>query len=270
MKSIIIIGGDKRQIHLKNILTDKGYFTRHINSLEENKNLDRISQYDSVMLPVPVSKDGKFIYSYNEILLIETGEVLENIREGQKVFGGAFSKDMKKYFDEKGIENYDFFSDEEFTVYNAYLTTQGALKLLFDNTDELLTGKKVLVTGYGRVAKPLCQSLKNNGLEVYVSARDKTQKTKAECQGYKVIDIGSLKYCVHLFDFIFNTVPSQIFTAEDVVNISGKYFELASKPFGADQKYFKQNSFIGGGSLPGKFTAYSSAKKIAEFTLRYI
>lgn len=270
MKSIIIIGGDKRQTHLKNIFTEKGYFTRHINSLAENKNLDRISQYDSVMFPVPVSKDGKFIYSYNDILLIEIKDVLENIKKGQKVFGGVFSKEMKEYFSERDIEYYDFFSEEDFVFYNAYLTAQGAVKLLLDNTDEFIPGKKVLVTGFGRVGKALCRSLKNCGLEVYVSLRNPVQKTEAECKGYKVIDIPSLKYCVHLFDFIFNTVPSVLFSKEETENMTGKYFELASKPYGADRKHFNKDVYINGSSLPGKFTSYSSAKKIADFTLRYI
>ncbi len=270
MQSIIIIGGDRRQTYLRDYFTEKGFFCRHINSQKENTNLDRIGQYDTVMLPVPLTKDGEYVYSYNDILLLKLSEVFENVRKGQKVIGGSFTKEMKALLSDLGAQVLDLCDIEEFLIYNSFLTAQGAVRLLVDSTQELLVGKKVLVTGFGRLGKSLAKSLDSLGVEVYVSARKPSDIQFCECIGYKTLSFDALRHCLHFFDFIFNTVPFPIFTNEDISFFTGKYFELASKPYGADRKIFLKDNFIDGSGLPGKFTPVSAADKIGEFSLEFI
>ena len=107
---------------------------------------------------------------------------------------------------------------------------------------------------------------------MYVSARRKLQQTQAECIGYKTVDFDKINFASDSFDYIFNTVPENIFLPEIAGKIEGLYFELASAPYGIDKKYFESNkkSYIFAGALPGRYYPYQSAEKLAEITVQYL
>ncbi len=272
MESIIIIGGDKRQSYLKEIFLQRGYICDHINSADNVDALNMIDKYNCIILPSPLSKDKEHIYSDNSSFSVKIKDVAYKLKDNQILLAGSVDRTLSAYFKENGIKFFDYFSQEDFVIYNAYLTAQGALKLLLNNTDEFIRSKKILVTGYGRVAKAVSETLNNSGTDTYVTARSKAQLEEASCRGLKTIEMHNLSSCIHLFDFIFNTVPSNIFTKDDISHFHGKYFELASAPFGVKKEYFSGQSgiFIDGGALPGKYLPYSSAKKIAETISEYI
>lgn len=272
MKSIIIIGGDRRQSYLKDIFLENGYICDHINSDEKNDILREISKFDAVMLPLPLSKDKEHIYSDNSSFSVKIKDIIGRMNDNQFLVAGTIDKALIAYLSEKKIDFFDYFECEDFVIYNAYLTAQGALRLLLENTNEFLRSKKALVTGFGRVARAVSETLKNNGMDVYIAARNPVQLEEAFCRGFKIIEIDKLSSRMFVFDHIFNAVPTNIFSKDDINHFSGKYFELASAPFGTDRAYFngRPDDYIDGGALPGKYLPISSAKKIAEITLEHI
>ncbi len=272
MDNIVIIGGDKRQEALVRILRKVGYRCRHISSAGDIHRQDFINKGDVIILPVPVSKDGEYIYSSDSGLKIKISDILGKADSSNSVFGGNVSQAVKAYLAEKNIGCFDYLGCEELTAYNAYLTGLGAVRLLYENTDEDLKGKKVLITGYGRVARFTAREMLKAGCDVYVSARKDLQLTQAECEGCKVIEFDKMSSFLYLFDFIINTVPENIFFGEDVGHIKGKYVELASAPYGVSRELFvgKEEKYIFGGSLPGRYLPCSAAEKLAEITLRHI
>ncbi len=272
MKNIIIIGGDKRQEKLNKLLLSEGYRCTHINSFGKSKSDLKISDNDTIILPVPVSKDNDNIFSYDIIFSFKLNDILCMLNNTNYVFGGGFSKDVKAYFAEYDVSYFDYLESEEFTLYNAYLTGIGAVKLLYENSSEDVRGKKVLITGFGRVAKFTAQALKQSGCEIYISARNDLQLTEAECIGYKIIELEKISSFLYLFDYIFNTVPENIFGFEDVNHFKGKYFELASAPCGVRREYFsgRDTDYINGSSLPGRFLYSSAADRLAKLTLKHI
>lgn len=272
MNNIIIIGGDKRQKELYDILTSRGMKCIYISSSAETDGSLKINQNDILILPVPLSKDKENIYSSDKSFIMKIKDILKNIDNTNTIFAGGIPKALKAELDDKGIEFVDYLDSEETVLYNAYLTGLGALKLLFENTNEDIRYKKVLVTGFGRVAEFTAQALKNADCDVYVTARNKLKLIRAECMGYKIIDFEKKSSFLYLFDYIFNTVPENIFTEEDVGHIKGKYFELASAPYGADKEYFigRENDYIDGKALPGRYFSRSAAEKLAEITLKHI
>ncbi|MBR6568181.1 MAG: hypothetical protein IKK60_05970 [Clostridia bacterium] len=272
MNNAIIIGGDDRQRELYGILTAQGLKCKYINSSDEAEKINGIKQKDIIILPVPLSKDKENIYSSNKSLSIRINDVLKRTDKTNMIFAGSIPKTLKAYLDEKEITFIDYLDSEETVQYNAYLTGLGAVKLLMENTKEDIRYKKTLVTGFGRVAEFTAQALKNVGCDVYITARNKLRLSKAECMGYKTIDLDKISSFMYLFDYIFNTVPVNIFTAEDVSHIKGRYFELASAPFGADKAFFinRENDYFDGGALPGRYFSRSAAEKLAEITLKHI
>ncbi len=272
MASVIIVGGDKRQSYLKDILSRKGYSCEHINSAENIETLNILGNFDCLILPLPISKDGMNIYSDKSDFTVSIEDIIGKLKENQIVFAGSINKKLGSYFDEKKIKYYDYFDREDFQIFNSYLTAQGALRLLLENTDETIVSKKILVTGYGRVAKATAELFKNVGADVYIAARNKAQLEEAASRGFIPIDINRLSSRMLIFDYIFNTVPSNVFASSEIEHFRGKYFELASAPFGVNKEYFskKNDYYIPGGSLPGRYFPYSSAEKLAEITIEYL
>ncbi len=266
--TILIIGGDKRQDKLFGILKDKTY-----NCLRENINyvkaLSEVNKNNILALPIPLTADSEYIYSNNPDFRLSVSGLLSAVTDKNTVIAGGLSEIIRNQLNEKGVKFYDMFASEYFTEYNAFLTSQGALKLLLDNTESLVTGKKVLITGFGRVAEALAHTLKGIGTDVFILARNPRQLLKAGCLGFKTVDISAKSSVLCMFDFIFNTVPFRIISESDVFRIRDDtvYFELASKPFGADKNDFNMHGkkYVHGGGLPGKFVSDSAARIMADF-----
>lgn len=271
MKSVIIIGGDERQIRLKNCLVSHGIQTELLNG---KNNSQSISSYNYVVLPIPVSKDGVNIYSSDKDFSMTVNEVMEKLTKAQIVFGGSMNQEFKTKLKEKDIEYYDILEDENFIISNAHLTAQGCLRLLLENTGEYIPGSKALIIGFGKVASALSMSLKAMGLDVYIAARSENQLQSAKCLGYKTVKLSNIGSCVYYFDYIFGTVPSNVLTKETINLFRDDcvYFELASAPFTAKKDDFiKLNKkYVFGGSLPGRYLPSASGRLLCDYIMQFI
>lgn len=268
-KRVVIVGGDNRQKLLYEVMKKDFVNTKYVCT---DKDKSFISEADIVIFPIPVSKDKKLIYSDNPKLIFKAEEALKCISKNAVVFGGNFSLKEKEFFEEESIEYHDFLLNELFLMENAYLTAEGALRLLLENTEETLFNKSVLVTGYGRISEILSVLLERLNMKVTVAARNEVQLKHAEKNGCTPLFLNRLKDIL-TYDFIFNTVPVRIFD-ENVISTTKNtvYFELASSPYGADktQIILKGIKYVDGGSLPGKFFPLSSANLIKDYILKYV
>lgn len=265
---ILIIGGDKRQSHLCDILLSKGYSCLYENG-DTERVLSKLRRCKYIILPVPVSKNGRHIYSSNDKFRLEIGKLFSELTKNHIIFGAGFNNSAAEMLEKKNIVYLDFNANEDFLLYNAVLTAQGAVCLLMNSTQRLVVGSKVLVTGYGRVARALVNLLKGMAAEVTVCARKDSQLTEAAGIGCRTLKMKDLGKVIHTYDYIFNTVPENIFSFSDIALIdnSACYFELASKPYGASEKVFEEldKRYVFGGSLPGKFLSESAGERIAAF-----
>ncbi len=271
-RNIVILGGDNRQRYLSHILKSEFEMLYDINSGSEESVLSEISKADVVVFPIPVSKVRGLIYTDNSDFEISKEKVLKKIKKDAVIFGGGFTAEDRDFFEEEGFEYHDMLINETFLLENAYLTAEGALKLLLENTEETLFNKTALITGYGRIAEFLSEILFSLEMRVTVAARNEVQLKTAEKKGYSTINLNELK-SLKDFDYIFNTVPSRIFN-KSMLEPDSKctYFELASAPFGADKNELISSGivFVQGASLPGRYFPVTSASLIAEYILRFI
>ena len=274
MKKTIIIGGDERQKELYTLFKDKNKNCAAVFENGELQNNLPLLDFDAVILPLPCSKDGKTVFSAGNKLDLELSAVLEGVKKGTVLIGGNFSDSFRLAAEEKEAKIFDLFAEKDFALYNAYLTAQGAVRLLLENTKEYVVSLPALVTGFGKIGKATGLFLRSLGLDVYVFARRSEARLEARALGFKTITQNELSFCVHLFSFIFNTVPSRLFEKEDISHMKrgAVYFELASRPFGADEKDFEieDAAFVFGGGLPGKFCPLSSAKEIEKRINKYL
>ena len=200
--------------------------------------VDNIDEADFVLLPIP-AKDYMF----------------ENL-DGKVIFYGAGD-----------FRGFDYNKAEAFLLENAYLTSEGAVALLKENSEKAIYNSNILITGYGRIAKALHKVLSSMGAKVTVCCRSDSDKTQAHFNGASVIGFDELK-SKNDYDFIFNTVPHMIFTkAElDCLKENSLLIDLASFPGGVDTLYAKSKKIklINGKKLPSRYSKDSAGKLIGK------
>ncbi len=269
MENYLIIGGDKRQKVLYDRLKARGKNAVYVTSSD----FGNIASYSYIILPVPVSKDNENIYCSKADFVISLSELEEKLTPLQTVFGGGFPENFKNQLDKKGVKSFDFMTDESFVTANAYLTAQGTLRLVLENTEEYIIGKKMLIIGFGRVAKAVASIMKGIGADVYIAARNFSQLKLAELCAYKKVNLSDMSGCLSDFSYIFGTVPSNVLTEDNIKFIRDDciYFELASAPFTADKNAFERygKRYILGGALPGKFLPVASGNLLFEYIMRF-
>ena len=263
-ESYLIIGGDIRQEKLKDILEMKDKEVYHILYPADIKELDNAGRYSNIVLPIPLTKDGETLFSECDELKIKLSYLKDKLGDNQKIYGSS----LMAYFNENAV---DLMKDPLFKRANAMLTSQGALRLLLESTDDYIVTKKVLITGFGDVAETLADLLRRVGCRVFIKARSHKALLSAEMQGYGTSYLKYNENSLREYDYIFSTVPSEIFCERDILSMKDEaiFFELASYPYGADRNLFiKYNKkYVSGSALPGKYLPTASAKLIADFIL---
>lgn len=272
-----IIGGDKRQLETGISIQKDGYNVNIcgfenanfiVNNLKQDTLYNVINNSDGIILPLPITRDGKTInapFSSNEISL--NNEFFDLIKN-KKVFCGMAETLFKYNLQYNNNNIYDYFAREEFAVENAVPTAEGAIEIAMREYNGTINGSKCLITGYGRIGKVLAHLLKGLGAVVTVSARKKEDEAWITLQGYKFAKTSSLPE--EHFDIIFNTIPSIVFDARTLAKtaINSILIDLASAPYGVDYNSAERLGIntIKALSLPGK-VAPKTAGEIIKNTI---
>jgi dipicolinate synthase subunit A len=157
---------------------------------------------------------------------------------------------------------------DDFSYKNAIPTAEGAIALAINNTDITLYDSKILITGFGKVAKILVQKLRGLCNDITVALRNKSDRELIETLGIKTIPIESIADYVTDYNIIFNTVPDEIFNKEILSTADSKnlFIELASNQLGFDTQAitkFKVN-YINAPGLPNKVAPKTAAYIFAD------
>ena len=282
-----LIGGDKRIAALAKILATRGHTVNVCRSSEDLSAVGGIKVYsgferaiadgDFTVLPMPISRDGSHVLANvgdadDQILIADIFDCAK--RCGVKhILGGNINKSIKEMAENKGVSLIDYSLSEQFLQSNAESTAEGGIMVAMENTDVTIKDSKVLVSGYGRIAKYLSKLLCLMGADVTVAARKDTDLAHAVSVGCKTIKIGDMgapqefKKAIQDSQMIFNTVPSLIFKEELVGNkSSATYIELASCPGGIDLRAAREAGMkiIFAPSLPGRYSAESAGGYIFD------
>lgn len=278
IKKFLIIGGDSRQLYMSEYLESIGYETDLYALPEKNKeckpNLKKaVKEADAIILPLPVTKDGKYIFSI--VPVKETlDEIIACLDSDKPVFAGMISRGVKSRLEKKNIRYFDYFDREDVTVMNTVPTAQGILKAMIDNIDYTIHSSKCAVFGYGRVARVTADVLKSIGADVTVCARKSGDITTAEICGMKGCRISDFRNIAHEYNIIINTVPSVIIDRNILSNLRPDclIIDVASAPFGTDfaAAYDLGLNAMQCSSLPGKVAPKTAGKIIADGIINII
>lgn len=269
--NFVIIGGDKRQKYLGEYLKKCGKSVDCYGLYDWDDDSERlkalITPKSVIILPLPVSKNGKTVFmpfSKRELPLIR---LLNLIGSENKVFGGMFGGEFSNALNEKQIPFYDYY-DSTFISENAYLTAFGTLKIILEHIDFAVSLGEFAITGYGRVGRETADLLKKLSCDVTVFARSEEALVDASLRGCKAEELKNLPAAADKFDIIINTVPYRIIDGETLKKIRPdcKIIELASAPFGVNTEEAEKYSVsvIKAPGLPGKYTAKTAGELIGK------
>lgn len=244
---IAIIDGDERYKYLKEFFENDGF-----------KVTTKLTEFSDVyILPILINNE-----SYN----------LNLVKEKSIVIAGKVSDNLKNELGNRNVTVVDFLDYEDFTIKNALATAEGAITIAMQKTPITIYQSKALVLGGGRIAKILASHLRNLGADVVVGLRNQIDTTILNTQNIKTKHLKDIDFS-EKYDFIFNTVPANIISEENLRNIDKDTFliELASKPYGFDTQKAKELgvNYEIASLLPGK-TAPKSAGKFLYETIQNI
>ena len=285
-----ILGGDRRQSVVAKELLALGHSVRaygvgdlflDVGGIELCLSYEKaIMGCDAVILPLPVSRDGETlnISSVEKKESPKLCEVVKNIAkcENAIVVGGLIPESMRRCALDHSVQMVDYYGSEELQRKNALPSAEGAIMIAMENTETVLEGASVLVSGYGRIGRLIAEKIKMLGAEVSVAARRDEVLCEISMSGYGAVrttNIDEMSRAVQESEIIFNTVPEIIFAGKtlDCAKDKPLYIEIASSPGGIDLPRARELGYkiISAPSLPGKYAPQSAGKYIFE-TIRDI
>ena len=274
--TIGIIGGDSRQLFAAEYLSEKGYKTSVYGfthtpippSLHTADKLEDVMKNKIILLPLPLTKNGKTINSPLSQSDISLKNIIENLTDDHIVLYGMAPVNTERQITAKCKFAVDYYKIESFTLKNAALTAEGLVGVILDKIPLSCNKMKIGITGFGRIAGFTAAKLHALGAEITVFARNSSQLIKASLSGYNAFNISELTNKISGLDCIINTVP-YIIIDECIISNSDKdciFIEAASAPYGIDfESCIKQErTLIKAFSLPGKTAPKSAGIIIAE------
>lgn len=180
---------------------------------------------------------------------------------------------MRTEIENRGLTISDYLHREEFAIYNAVPTAEGAIQLAMEELPVTINNSRCLITGYGRIGRILSRMLCSLGAHVTVAARRFSDLAWAASQGCVPVEIANLKDEGY-FDVIFNTIPALIFDRAILSGIDKNtlLIDLASRPGGVDFNAAAelQIKTIWALSLPGRVAPKTAGLIIKNTVLNMI
>lgn len=270
-----IIGGDKRQSYLAEILLSDGFTVRAFgNPFTENTDtLDvALNGSDILLLPFPLSPDGIYLNSStkHEILL---DTLFSKAKEHgiKRVFGGSIAPAVREKLDNLGFETTDYGKNESLLLGNALCTAEGAIEIAMRELPVTVHGLKTVVLGYGRIGRMLAIRMRSLGADVSAVARKASDRAIMETDSVTPFPFSELENAFKNADLIYNTVPFPVIDGQQLSRIAPEtlIIDLASAPGGVDGNAAKRLGIrvIWALSLPGKSCPKTAAKIIKQAVL---
>ena len=273
--NISIIGGDLRIAKLAEIYSkDKNdiniftyglekYFRENTNKIKKCDDINEAVEASNIMISgMPFTRDERTVnapFSKKEIEVTN----FKKIVGGKTFIAGGIPNDFYLNGD---INLIDLMKNEELTILNAIPTVEGTIKIVIEEREETIHESNVLVCGFGRIGKILCDRFCALGANVYCSARKESDLAWIREKRYIPLKYDEIIKFASRFDIVINTVPSLVIKKEELDSFNKEIIviDVASNPGGIDKEYAKENGIkvITALGIPGKEMPKTAAKYI--------
>ena len=265
---VSVIGGDNRSVILAELLQADGYDVVCSAIGTDGEEFKKALNRRCVVLPLPVSRDGVSLNAPMNGGAVMLVDIIQNIHPHTRVFCGGLSESLKSDIESTGAKAFDYYNTEYVLSRNAYLTAEGALKILLEATEKSLVSSKILIIGCGRCGKALAVLLRKIGCDVTLASRSKKNRAFAVLNRLKLKKTADIRRYIGEFDIVVNTAPALVLDAGTLSELNSDAFvlELASATSGVDIAAAKQlglNAVYAPG-LPGKYSPEEAARILCD------
>lgn len=272
-----VVGGDRRQAHLAELLAEDGHtvyayalekqaFSNHVTKAYQLQGL--AERVDCVILPLPVSGEAGTLNAPFALDTYNLDDIFNLFPTGQTVIAGKADHALFEKAGRNGVRLYDYLEREEFSVSNAIPSAEGAIQLAMQELPTTLHGRNVLVLGYGRIGKLLAKYLQVFGAKVTVTARKYSDLAWIDANGFSALHTRDIAGKLADFDLIFNTIPALVLTENRLseLKVGCLCIDLASKPGGIDFTAAKKLGVraIWELSIPGKVAPVTAGETMKQ------
>lgn len=162
--------------------------------------------------------------------------LVSSLKAGGLVLAGMPSESASEWIFRHGYYLQDYARCEDFVMLNAVPTAEACLNIMMTLRKKTIWKSKILITGFGRIAKLVARHCKELGAEVTVAARSAAQRAEAEAWGCDAIPLQQLEQAVQVAEVIVNTAPALVFSQKILKQVSEQclLIDLASSPGGFD------------------------------------
>lgn len=276
--TITVIGGDLRLASAAEAFASDGfpvycYQTEKTGATEVNKTSslqEAMEKADVVLLPLPISFDDQTVHMPEQSLAF-----CDLLYDNRPLFlGGKASPHFLRTVSERHCRFRDYYEREEFKIFNAIPTAEGAIAIAMKELQSTLFGSRCLILGFGRIGKILAQRLDGLGANVTCTARKPSDLAWMKAYGYAPLQTNQAISKLSEFDIIFNTIPSVLLTKKALKQTKPNVLmiDLASKPGGIDVPSAQEmgRKAISALALPGKVAPITSGLMIKDTVLHIL
>ena len=267
-----IIGGDKRQEYLAQILKEYGFsvLTYGVsgNTYQTGSLRELMKNSTILAAPVPFTRNGKTISSLSEKADLDISSFLFFLRSDHIVCGGNLPDFVKNHCKSENILFFDLLKNDRISCLNAIATAEGAIMEACRLSPMNFHKNHSVVLGYGKCGSVIADRLKGMHSIVTICARKEATRMEAEVLGFHTTDFEHLDQVLDKAYFIFNTVPAPVLPEEllKLLPPQAVIIDIASAPGGVDYKAagalgITSSLFL---SIPGKTAPYASAQILAK------
>ncbi|HEY8364303.1 MAG TPA: hypothetical protein VIK84_01915 [Haloplasmataceae bacterium] len=268
-KVLIVNNNDKRMEYVKNYLKER------IDVSEVNDELTffyEMEKENNKYLILPVR--GVNQHNLIDDSTIYLTENYLNLWNGKTIYTGLISETLKKQCNERGIRLVSYLS-EEMAIKNNYITTEGIIEAMVNNSEKAIFNSQILIIGYGKLGQICGKVLKALKGNITISCRHEKDILNAKINEFKVITHPQIISCINQFDFIINTVPYRLLNHTILRKINKScqvIIDVSSKPYGLDHDYANKIGvrvlLLPG--IPGKIAPITAGEIIGEYIYRDI
>lgn len=270
---ITVLGGDLRQKYLSLRLRAAG-FQVHTFRVPELPDTPislpgALSQSQALALPMPALDAQLQIRAEPDPVPLDA--ILPHLLPGCVVFGGPLDR-VSEILSRQPLVVSDYTKSGAVAAANAVPTAEGSIQIAMERLPITLSGSRCLVVGFGRIGKVLCGRLHGLHACVTAAARDPADRALAEALGFSSDETGRYARGLAQYDCIFNTVPSCIFSEDQLAAMRPDclLIDLASAPGGLPKCAASLPSpvCITAPGLPGKTSPASAASILCKHICR--
>lgn len=256
---ICVFGGDLRNLRLAEELAAAGYPNDAYAVGPGAADPAVLSAYDVVVGPVPLSRDGTNLHAPLAEKKIPVAAFLGFLKKGATLFAGTLPAGSSA----EGFRYIDLTKDAALYEKNLVPTCEGIVQILLGRIDFTLHGSRLLLLGYGRLARRLAPLLRALGTEVFLYSAVGAEGD-AFYPDFRSGDLADLSS----YDLVVNTVPAPLLGRKELSTAKKGVFvlDVASAPGGVDTQAAAGLGIdlLAAGGIPGAKAPRSVARAMLD------